>query len=264
MLFLVIGAAAVWIYAAYLGAERERQALLVRPTCESFALTAESLLEYNERHGHLPYPVRREAIGNSTRTGMPNGAGHSLYSWRGDVATYRDNWFFHDGGHWDPSSAWDDPANRKIANYPWQFCYDALVTWDFPKHYSENTSMMAITGPDTPLGCDGEPPKSLREMDGDTILVVEVRDSGLQWMAPGDLDIRTMPKTINGSDGRGISSRYPGGFHVLLADFRVWFVSQNVPFEELQKFFTLKGAREYDAERILGPYVLVRFKPRFL
>jgi hypothetical protein len=78
--------------------------------------------------------------------------------------------------------------------------------------------------------------------------------------APGDLDIRTMPRTINGADGHGISSRYAGGFHVLFADWRIWFVSQRVPFDELEKFFTVEGARKYDAEELLGPYVLVRFK----
>lgn len=258
VLFCVITGLALALGICLWVARASREATRVRMTRESFMCTGWSLEYYEECHRHLPFPVRRETMGKPTKPGMPNGTGRPLYSWRAEVATYRDNWM---GGNWDPSSAWNESANKKMADYPWQFCYDALVTWDFPRNYSKNTCMMAITGPGTPLGDGNEPPKSLREMDGDTILVVEVRDSGIHWMTPGDLDIRTMPRTINGADGHGISSRHPGGFHVLFADWRIWFVSQNVPFDELEKFFTVEGARKYDAEEVLGPYVLVRFKP---
>jgi hypothetical protein len=239
----------------------DHEARRLKATRDSFLLTAMSLDYYDECNNHLPFLVRRETVGKSTRTGMPNGTGKPLYSWRGEVVTYRDNWFFNMGGKWDSSAPWDSPANKQMADYPWQFCYDALVTWDWPKGYSKETSMMAITGPGTAFGCDGDMPKSLTEIPGNTILVVETRNSGIHWMQPGDFDIRTMPKTINAPDGRGISSRYPGGFHVLFADEIVWFLSDKVPFEALEKFFTIEGARKNDRQKILGPYVLAPNPP---
>jgi hypothetical protein len=241
---------AVW----FIGGERETSRF--RATRDSFMLTAMSLDYYDEFNGHLPFPVRRETVGKPTRTGMPNGTGKALYSWRGEVATYRDNWFFNGGGDWDSSSPWDSPANKQMADFPWQFCYDALVTWEWPKGYSKETSMMAIVGPGTAFGCDGETPKSLTELSGNVILVVETQNSGLHWMQPGDFDIRTMPWTINAPDGRGISSRYPGGFHVLFADGLTWFLSDKVPFETLEKFFTVEGAKKNDRQQVLGPYAL--------
>ena len=227
----------------------------LQATRESFGLTAWSLRYYNKCHGHLPYPVRRETVGKPTRLGTPNGTGKPLYSWRAEVCRYRDNWCQE---VLDTSAPWDAATNRRFADFPWQFCYDALVTWDFPKAYSKTTSMMAITGPGTAFGCEGEPPKSLKSIPRSTIVVVEVRNSGVHWMQPGDFDIRTMPRTINAADGRGISSRYPGGFHVLFADLEVWFLSDKVPFETLKRFFTLEGAKRNDREKDLGPYILWR------
>ncbi len=266
-LFCMVTAIAL-VLGVCLGISRAMQeAKRVRMTRDSFMCTGWSLKYYDERHGHLPFPVRREAADASTRLekwailGTPNGSGRALYSWRAEVATYRDNWFFNGGGDWDPSLPWSDPANKQMADYPWQFCYDALVGWEFPRDYNTDTFMMAITGPGTPLGDGDEVPKSLEDLDGDTILVVEVRDSGLHWMAPGDLDIGAMPRVINGLDGKGISSRHRGGFHALFADERIWFLSEDVPFDELEKFFTVEGAKKYDAEQCLGAYVLVRFKP---
>ena len=98
---------------------------------------------------------------------------------------------------------------------------------------------------------------SLKDVPPDAILIVEVRASGIPWPAPNDFDIRTMPHAINAVDGKGISGRFAGGFHVGFAD-GVWFLSDNVPFETLKKFFTVADAKQYDREKLLGPYVLER------
>ena len=115
--------------------------------------------------------------------------------------------------------------------------------------------MFAITGPGTAFG-DGETelPHSLDDLDADTIVVVEVRDSAMHWMAPGDFDIRTMPRTINAPDGRGISSRFRAGFHVIFADGAVWRLSHDTPPAALEKFFTIEGARRFDRDELLGAY----------
>jgi hypothetical protein len=75
-------------------------------------------------------------------------------------------------------------------------------------------------------------------------------------MQPGDFDIRTMPRSINAPDGRGISSRYRYGFHVIFADGEVWGLSHDTPFEELEKFFTIDGAKQHDRDIVLRPYVV--------
>ncbi len=216
----------------------------------------------SQRTGHLPYPVRRQSakpekdIEDITD---PNGTGRPLFSWRVDIL---DN-LGSGPVTWDWQQPWDSPANRTLLEwnsfysyYPWDPSENAAQgsVEDFPE-----TNVMAITGPGTAFGDgDKEQPKSLKDVPPSTILVVESRKSGIPWPAPGDFDIRTMPETINAPDGKGISSRYPGGFHVLFADGDVWFLSNKIPFETLKKLFTVENAKKYDREKLLGPYIIDR------
>lgn len=254
LLGIVLGAVAVSIQIS-----KWPEAKRLQATRDSFMLTGCSLDHYDELHGHLPPATRRQTIGKPTDAWQPNGTGKPLYSWRAEVAQYRDNWCQEP---FDSSASWDSLANRRFADFPWQFCYDALVTWDSPQGYSKITSQMAITGPGTGFGCDGDPPRRLTDIPENTLLLVEVRNSGVHWMQPGDLNIRTMPHTVNAADGRGISSRHPGGFHVMFADFTTWFLSDKVPFDAIAKFFTIEGGKQNDREAILGPYVLWRTEER--
>jgi hypothetical protein len=87
---------------------------------------------------------------------------------------------------------------------------------------------------------------------------VETRSSGIPWPAPGDFDIRTMPRTVCARDGKGISSRNAGGFHLIFADGQVWLLSDKVPFETLIKFFTTADAEKHNREQLLGSFALHR------
>ena len=120
---------------------------------------------------------------------------------------------------------------------------------------AKTTRIFAITGPGTAFGDnETELPRSIKDLDVDTILIVEVRNSGTHWMEPGDFDIRTMPQTINAADGKGISSIHRTGFHVGFADGEVWYLRNDCPFAELSKFFTIAGAKAHDRQTCLGPY----------
>ena len=119
-------------------------------------------------------------------------------------------------------------------------------------------NILAITGPGTAFGDGQERPRALKDVPPQTILAVETRASGIPWPAPVDFDIRTMPETINASDGKGISSRNAGGFHVIFADCWIWSLSDKVPFETLKKFFTTTEAGKHDREELLGPFALHR------
>jgi hypothetical protein len=212
-------------------------------------VTGWGIESYDELFGRIPAPVHRDD------------SGRLLYSWRGSTALLPDNWFLHGGGQWDRTASWDSPANQQMADFPWRFGYDGLVTWDpLPTDFCKDTCQMAIVGPGTVFGDDGNPPRRLRDMPADAIVVVETRNSGIHWMQPGDFDIRTMPKTINAADGRGISSRYLRGFHVLFADGEVWYLSNKIPFEAIEKFFTIEGASENDRETELAPFLLYRHR----
>jgi hypothetical protein len=87
----------------------------------------------------------------------------------------------------------------------------------------------------------------LSQLDADTILIVEVRNTGIHWMEPGDLDLRHLPQTI-------AADTSADSFHVGFADGEVWLLDAKVPVDELRKFLTLEGARQWDRQSCLGPY----------
>ena len=141
---------------------------------------------------------------------------------------------------------WDDPDNRRISSAP-----SPVYCWSPERSLPESlhTNVVAITGPGTAF--DGDRPVRVSDIDSDTILAIEIADSGLHWMEPGDLSIDQVPDSITqGVDGYGV--------HVLFADGWVWVLRPDVPLEDLTKFFTIEGAKRYDREQALGPYVLHR------
>ena len=170
-----------------------------------------------------------------------------------EIVPYLESWH----GSWDKSQFWNNPANNQLVELSFFYAYDANVTEGQRQSFPE-TNALAITGPGTAFGDGKEPPRALKDVSPNTILVVETRASGILWPAPGDFDIRTMPQRINAPDGKGISSRSAGGFHLIFADGQVWFLSDNVPFETLKEFFTIADANKHDKVELLGPFVLDR------
>lgn len=213
-----------------------------------------ALRDYSESYGHLPYPVvRQQPAGQAPETGPPHRAGRPLYSWRVEIVGFLESWH----GTWDPSQAWDSPSNQQLVELSSFYAYDASGRRGQPQAFPA-TNLLALTGPGTAFGDGTGPPRALKDIPPQTILVVETRASGIPWPAPGDFDIRTMPHTINAPDGKGISSRYAGGFHVIFADGWMWMLSDKVPFETLQKFFTTADAAKHDREQLLGRFALHR------
>ena len=171
-----------------------------------------------------------------------------INSWRFQIAPFIEMVNPYDGG--DFSAAWDDPIT--LHNYYQKECF-YRVSDRGEGGSSKETIVLAITGPGTAFE-DGKTYKP-EELPDDLIIVVETRNSGLLWMEPGDLDIRTMPRTINAPDGRGIAANIGRRFHVIFADGSVWQLSTDVPFEDVEKFLTIDGAKQHGRNEVLGPYV---------
>lgn len=210
-----------------------------------------ALKNYSEYRGHLPYPVvqarRSKQLNPSDEIGRP------LYSWRVEIIPYLESWH----GRWDPAQPWDHPANNQLAEMSSFYVYSATGPKGRLQPFPE-TNLLAITGPGTAFGDGIKQPMALKDVPPQTILLVETRASGIPWPAPGDLDIRTMPQTINAPSGRGISSPNAGGFHLVFADEQVWLLANKVPFDTLRLFLTVAEAEKHDREELLGKFILHR------
>ncbi len=165
-----------------------------------------------------------------------------LWSWRFFVYTMRLN----SGPRPDLSLSWDDVRNREyLHSAPNLFCFGE----------SNRTHVVAITGPGTMFSeCAGAFPADCAPDALDAIILLEVGDSGLHWMEPGDLEIGSVRSAIVGSRGEGISGTFKDGFFVGFADGKVWFMQRSTPFDKLKLFFSIEGATKWSRESVLEEY----------
>ena len=197
---------------------------------ERFRLVMLAILTDDTAHGRLPAAAETDPFGRR------------LYSWRFELLPYMIQTGLDPHYH----DAWYAPGNRVFA-------------WKYSSFYSSNnpegrdapdTCIMAITGPGTAF--DGAE-HSLPDLPANTILCVEVANSGVHWMEPGDLDVGDLPPSLTaGPDG--------SGFFVGFADTEVWFLDRSVPLESLRPFLTIKTAASSDRQEILGPYRRARIR----
>jgi hypothetical protein len=132
---------------------------------------------------------------------------------------------------------WDSEANLLVGEEPISVYRNPGVEKGKPNH----TSYMVITGPGT-LFEEGKDISFDDCSDGlaQTILAVEVKDSGVNWLQPVDLDIRNMIFKINGG-GMGISSPWSGGAQVVMADGSVKFLKNELLESTLRAMMTRAG-----------------------
>jgi hypothetical protein len=165
--------------------------------------------------------------------------GRPLSSWRFRVLCFVEAIMQH---YYVPTEPWDSPDHRGLTGEPFHVYCSRTESPSSPERL--HTNVVAITGPGTAF--DGDRECRLTDIDSDTVLAIEIAESGVHWAAPGDLSIDEVDASIlEGLDGHGVL--------VLFADGEVWFVPADVPLEDLAKFFTIEGAKEHDREQVLGP-----------
>jgi len=169
--------------------------------------------------------------------------GKPWHSWRVLILPYLDRKDLYDQYRFD--EPWDGPSNRKL--------HDAVVSqyhcpsdrrWTIRE---TETSYVAMVGPETlfPGG------RSVRRHDVTdnrlyTVMLVEMRDSGIHWMEPRDLDMATMPMAVNARGGKGISSRHSDGAAAACATGLIVFLGNDTPPEKLRAILTIAGGEKVE------------------
>ena len=177
-------------------------------------------------------------------TSDPNG--RRLHSWRTLILPYLVSDDRYKEIRFD--EPWDSPHNRdilqKMDDASWYYrCFDAAGP-------EGETSFVMVVGPNTIS--DG--PRSVRWDDikdgsSNTLMFVEIRNSGIQWAEPRDLDFADMSFRINDPNGKGISSDHPGGAFVVFADGSVRFIQDDVAPEIVKALTTINGGEDVSGYR---------------
>ena len=156
--------------------------------------------------------------------------GTPRYSWRVAILPYIEQAPLYE--QYDPNIAWDAPGNdvvrmTKILNYQ---CPSANNTMP------NETNYVMIVGNGTVGGLPNESTKyhEIRDGTANTIMVVEVVGSGIEWSEPRDLAIEQLSMAVNNGTGNGPSSNHPGGLNALFCDGAVHFISEGIAPEDLE------------------------------
>lgn len=193
-----------------------------------------ALHNYHQRYGCFPPAY------------VADESGKPIHSWRVLILPFLEQGPLYEEYSFD--EPWDGPNNSKLAKhspYAWRCPADD----EDLKDEALMTSYVVVVGPETVF--PGSKPTKIDDIgDGtsQTILVVEVADSGINWMEPRDLDISQMALRINPTAGQGISSKHPGGAVFCFADGSIRFLSEDLTPGTIRALLTPNGGEKVDPD----------------
>lgn len=175
-------------------------------------------------------------------TAFSGGAdGTPWHSWRVDILPFIEQQpLYNSYRFWEP---WNGPTNSTLSK-----AAPACLRCPFDEGPTTDTSYLAVTGPGT-IWPDDKATQFRDVLDGpsQTIMVVEVANSGVHWMEPRDLRIDELDFKINGKPGNSISSNHIRGAAVLFVDGHVELLSPETTADTIKS--RMLAADEAEAKR---------------
>jgi hypothetical protein len=149
-------------------------------------MLAVAILSYHEEWGQFPPAVVKDSQGKP------------LYSGRVLLLPYLEQQSLYDA--WNLSQPWDSPQNLPLARTTLEYFHDPSAG----KGRLSQTDYLFVTGRGT-IFEDGPPIHLYDVTDGssNTILMVEVKQSGINWAEPRDLDLPKLSRLPPGNRRSG-------------------------------------------------------------
>jgi len=161
--------------------------------------------------------------------------GKPMHSWRVLILPFLEYKPLYDQYRFD--EPWDGPNNSQLA-----VDLKVLMCPADGARGKCQTSYVAVVGPGTAWpGAKSIDIADIKDGASNTILVVEVHNSGISWMEPRDLDVSQMPMNINPKTGLGISSGHPKCAQAARADGSVFVLDENTPPATIRAMLTIAG-----------------------
>jgi uncharacterized protein DUF1559 len=224
---LVSGIVVVAVLALFLPAFNSGTSPRRQPQCQNnLREIAQAIISYQNAKGHLPPPY------------VAGASGKPLCSWRVLILPYLERRDIID--QWKLDEPWDSTNNKPLSDVYLSIFRCPSDVQDDPRQ--SLTNYVAVVGPGTAWEEDTKlNTAKFRDGAGNTLLLVETKDSDIHWAEPRDLNFSTMAMTINATTGPGISSRHPGGTAAVLADKRVIFIREDTMPDVLKALLTRNG-----------------------
>ena len=201
-----------------------------------------ALLNYHSDHGHFPPACVTDADGKP------------MHSWRVLILPYMEGKALYD--QYDFDEPWDGPNNSKLADQvSWEF--DCPNEPDTDRDFSV-TNYVAVVGPRTVWRDGGMSLEDIPDGGGNTIMLVEVADSKINWMQPTDLSWEEALGQVAPKSSAGIAFRHTEGetyFHhgirvtnAVLADSSLRILLEGISPKTLEALLTIDGGESIDLD----------------
>ncbi len=189
-----------------------------------------ALQNYHDVYGSFPPAYVADA------TGKP------MHSWRVLILPFAEQKNLYDAYNFN--EPWDGPNNHKLhSQRPPYFCCPS----SHKQQPGWETNYLAVLGPNTMWpGAVATKLSDFADGVSNTLMVVEVHNSGIHWMEPRDLHVVQMPPTINAAKGTGISSAHLHGAQAVFADGHSQFLNDDLPPETLRRLLTIAGGEKVE------------------
>ncbi|MBN2476889.1 MAG: DUF1559 domain-containing protein [Pirellulales bacterium] len=212
------------------------------------------ICNYESAHGRFPPAYTTDA------------AGRPMHSWRVLILPYIERTDLFEKYHFD--EPWDGPNNRKLATEtPREYLCPSQ-----PGGPRGTTSYVAVVGPHTVWqDPEGVPVKSIPDGAPNSVMIVEVADSGINWMEPRDLSFEMARR------GLGPNGKRLGVWHRNVRDDDFTFCSEQVnavsvgfvdasarslrpdiPAETWEALLTIDGGESVDVDQLPAPNIVSR------
>lgn len=190
-----------------------------------------ALLNYQERNGSFPPQCTLDKNSNP------------LMSWRTAILPSIEQPIISSRYHLD--EPWNSPTNKPLSKRSINIFECSSDDW--PLDHPGQTSYVAVIGPGTmwKIG-QGVKRSDIKDRLFDTLLLVELKDSGIAWSEPRDLDLNNLPAGLTQQNLLQSLSNHAGGFNAVFADGHVEFIPSTIPWSQFIALTTIDGGETID------------------
>jgi len=187
-----------------------------------------ALASYHARNGCYPPAYVADA------------QGRPLVSWRVLLLPYLEQRALYDQWKQHRNEPWNGPNNIKVSQAVLEFFHCPSDTGA-----ATDTSYAVVAGPGTIWPGTAQVSNSqITDGTSNTMLPVEVVNSGINWMEPRDLDLTKRSPGINSRSGLGVSSNHSGVVCAQFADGRTVTLDESITEKQLKALLTIAGGEK--------------------